>query len=65
MFDINSRKKVQVRMYRGRTLVDIREFFQKDGKDLPTKKGIALNEEIWKALKEAIPEIDKAIEKFK
>ena len=65
VFDINKKKKVQVRMYKGKTLVDIREFFNKDGKDLPTKKGISLTESVWSALKDAIPQIDDAIEKIK
>ena len=64
-FELNPRKKVQVRNFRGRALIDIREFFSKDGQSLPTKRGIALNEDVWKALKEAIPKIDSAIKQIK
>ena len=43
----------------------MREFFEKDGKLLPTKKGVSLSLDLWKKLKELIPEVDEAIEQHK
>jgi hypothetical protein len=40
----------------------MREYFEKDGKWLPTKKGITLSAESWKLLKSLIADIDKAID---
>ena len=47
--------------FRGKTLVSIREFYRKDGKDLPTAKGISLTEEQWSVFKKNVPAIEKAI----
>ena len=36
---LNERKRVSVRKFKGKVLIDIREFWEKDGEQLPTKKG--------------------------
>jgi hypothetical protein len=41
--------------------VNIREYFQKDEKWLPTKKGVTLNAEGWKMLKLLVDDVDQAI----
>ena len=40
-------KRITVRTFRGRTLIDFRNFYQKDGVWTPGKKGIALSVEQW------------------
>lgn len=47
--------------YKGTTLVAFREYYQKDGKDLPGKQGISLNIEQFKALLLTMPEIVKVL----
>jgi len=53
-----------VREFKGRLLVDIREFYEKNGESLPGKKGISLQLEQWEKLKNLIGDIDEAIEEL-
>mmetsp|Transcript_39250 Transcript_39250/g.44690 ORF Transcript_39250/g.44690 Transcript_39250/m.44690 type:complete len:162 (+) Transcript_39250:45-530(+) len=63
-FELSSKKKCIVRKFRGKVLIDLREFWEKDGQLLPTKKGVALNSEGWAQLKKWIPYIDSSIEEM-
>lgn len=58
---LSSKRKVTIQDFRGKTLVSIREFYRKEGKDLPTAKGISLTEEQWSVFKKNVPAIEKAI----
>ncbi|XP_030365599.1 activated RNA polymerase II transcriptional coactivator p15-like [Strigops habroptila] len=65
MFQIGSTRYVRVSCFKGKVLVDIREFYaDKDGDMKPGRKGIALSAEQWNQLKEIIPEVDAAVKKF-
>ncbi|KAF3439273.1 hypothetical protein FNV43_RR17549 [Rhamnella rubrinervis] len=59
--DLSKNRKVKVRTFNGRIMVDIREYYVKDGKELPGKKGISLTMDQWNILRENIEEIDKAV----
>ncbi|GAV70859.1 PC4 domain-containing protein [Cephalotus follicularis] len=59
--EISKNRKVTVRNYQGKVWVDIREFYLKDGKSLPGKKGISLNVDQWNVLRDHAEEIDKAL----
>jgi hypothetical protein len=39
---ISKNKRVSVRSWNGKVMVDVREFYVKDGKDLPGRKGTAV-----------------------
>lgn len=39
LFQLSEKRKVTIQDFRGKTLVSIREYYRKDGKDLPTSKG--------------------------
>ncbi|KAM8986592.1 activated RNA polymerase II transcriptional coactivator p15-like [Ara ararauna] len=65
MFQIGYMRYVHVSCFKGKVLVDIREFYaDKDGDMKPGKKGIALSAEQWNQLKEIIPEVDAAVKEF-
>ncbi|WVZ75054.1 hypothetical protein U9M48_023148 [Paspalum notatum var. saurae] len=59
--EISKNKRVSVRNWKGKVFVDMREFYVKDGKTLPTRKGISLQLDQWKILRDNIKAIDEAI----
>ncbi|KAK4310897.1 hypothetical protein Pmani_017577 [Petrolisthes manimaculis] len=63
-FELEKLKRVTVREFRNKIYVDIREFYEKDGKMLPGKKGIALNTSGWSKLKNLIDDVDEEIQKM-
>ncbi|XP_067626137.1 RNA polymerase II transcriptional coactivator [Eurosta solidaginis] len=54
-------RQVRINEFKGRRMVDIREFYEKNGEILPGKKGISLQPNQWKKLIELAPEITKAL----
>uniref|UniRef100_A0ACD5ZFR9 Uncharacterized protein n=2 Tax=Avena sativa TaxID=4498 RepID=A0ACD5ZFR9_AVESA len=58
---ISKNKRVSVTNWSGMPMVDVREFYVKDGKDLPGRKGISLTMDQWKILRDNIKAIDDAI----
>ncbi|KAK6923472.1 Transcriptional coactivator p15 (PC4), C-terminal [Dillenia turbinata] len=59
--EISKNRRVTVRNWQGKVVVDIREFFVKDGKQMPGKKGISLTMDQWNVLRDHVEEIDKAV----
>ena len=47
--------------FRGQVLVSVREFYTKDGEELPGRKGIALTEDQWNSLLSQVDDINHAI----
>ncbi len=39
--------------FKGKHYVNVREMYEKDGKLLPTPKGLSMNEQAWSALADA------------
>nr|XP_043883107.1 activated RNA polymerase II transcriptional coactivator p15-like [Solea senegalensis]XP_043883108.1 activated RNA polymerase II transcriptional coactivator p15-like [Solea senegalensis] len=65
MFQIGKMRYVSVREFKGKVLIDIREYWMnQDGEMKPGKKGISLNPEQWSQLKDQISEIDDAIKRI-
>jgi len=64
MFQIAPMRFATVSEFRGKILVSIREYYDKDGELRPGKKGISLNMEQWNSLKDHMDDINEAIKKF-
>ncbi|KAF7198758.1 activated RNA polymerase II transcriptional coactivator p15 [Nothobranchius furzeri] len=65
MFQIGKMRYVSVRDFKGKVLIDIREYWMNpDGEMKPGKKGISLNPEQWNQLKDQIAEIDDAVKRI-
>ncbi|XP_056154835.1 activated RNA polymerase II transcriptional coactivator p15-like [Lampris incognitus] len=64
MFQIGKMRYDSVRDFRGNVLIDIGEYWMKDGEMMPGKKGISLNPEQWSQLKDQISEIADTIKRI-
>ncbi|KAI3975603.1 hypothetical protein MKX01_017516 [Papaver californicum] len=61
---LSSRRKVTIQEFKGKALVSIREYYEKDGKELPSSKGISLTAEQWSTFSKSVPGIEQAIKKM-
>ncbi|KAK3024193.1 hypothetical protein RJ639_043770 [Escallonia herrerae] len=61
---LSEKRRVTITDFRGKTLVSMREYYRKDGKELPTSKGISLTAEQWSSFSKSVPAIEKAIRKM-
>ncbi|KAL4660806.1 activated RNA polymerase II transcriptional coactivator p15-like [Arapaima gigas] len=65
MFQIGKMRYVSVRDFKGKVLIDIREYWMdQEGEMKPGRKGISLNPEQWNQLKDQISEIDAAVKRI-
>lgn len=59
---LSQKHQATVKMFKGKTQVDLREYYEKDGELLPGKKGIALELPQWDKLVEAVSTINAALQ---
>ncbi|KAF4074334.1 hypothetical protein AMELA_G00238220 [Ameiurus melas] len=65
MFQIGKMRYVSVRDFKGKVLIDVREYWMDQAGEMkPGKKGISLNPEQWNQLKEQMSDIDDAIRRL-
>jgi len=58
---LSAKRRATISHFKGTTLVSLREYYQKDGKDLPGRQGISLTVEQFTALVLAVPDIKRAL----
>jgi len=59
--DLSESRRVTVSLFRGRPLVGIRQFYEKDGQQLPARQGISLTPEQWRGLLGARASVEAAL----
>jgi len=57
------KKRVSIGEFKGQVMVNIREYYDKDGEEMPGKAGIALTIEQFESLKSIMPDVDAMIAK--
>ncbi|KAF5720149.1 RNA polymerase II transcriptional coactivator [Fusarium globosum] len=60
-WELSNKRRVSVSDFSKKTFVNIREFYDKDGKSLPGKKGISLSIEQYNAFLKAVPQINAVL----
>ncbi|OCK73584.1 PC4-domain-containing protein [Lepidopterella palustris CBS 459.81] len=62
-WELSKSKRIAVSEFKGKIFINIREYYEKDGKALPGKKGIMLPPDQFSALISALPQIEKSLMK--
>ena len=65
LYKLSKMRFVNVAEFKGKVVVNIREYFYSNGKQLPCKKGISLSIEQWDNLKSHMESIDSELKKHR
>ncbi|KAI9800398.1 MAG: hypothetical protein M1825_004168 [Sarcosagium campestre] len=60
-WELSKNRRVTVSEFRGKYMVNLREYYEKDGKSLPGKKGISLPIDQFNALVAVLPHLETAL----
>jgi len=63
--ELGKQKRITISKFKGKVLIDIREYYGKPGEEKPGKKGISLTVEQWETLQSASDELSGLIEQMK
>ncbi|TKX21572.1 RNA polymerase II transcriptional coactivator-like protein [Elsinoe australis] len=61
-WELSNNRRVSVTAFKGKQMVNIREFYEKDGQQLPGKKGITLPIDQFTALLSILPQIETTLQ---
>uniref|UniRef100_A0ACD5VQ33 Uncharacterized protein n=1 Tax=Avena sativa TaxID=4498 RepID=A0ACD5VQ33_AVESA len=62
---LSANRRVTLSEFKGMTLVSIREYYLKDGKEMPSSKGISMTVEQWEAFRNSVPAIEDALKNLR
>ncbi|KAJ9603669.1 hypothetical protein H2200_011855 [Cladophialophora chaetospira] len=60
-WEIAKARRVTISEFKGKTMVGIREYYEKDGQWLPGKKGISMSVEQYSALIQIMPQVEELL----
>ncbi|KAL2824685.1 transcriptional Coactivator p15-domain-containing protein [Aspergillus cavernicola] len=60
-WEISKMRRVTVSSFRGKTMISVREYYEKDGEELPGKKGISMPIDQFSTLLNLLPDIETAL----
>ncbi|KAL9627080.1 MAG: hypothetical protein Q9164_007711 [Protoblastenia rupestris] len=60
-WEISNTRRIGISEYKGKVMVDIREYYEKEGEMLPGKKGISLTLEQYNTVMSVLPEVESAL----
>ncbi|CAG9943444.1 unnamed protein product [Clonostachys rosea f. rosea IK726] len=60
-WELSNKRRVGISEFKKMCFINVREFYEKDGKNLPGKKGISLSVEQYAAFLKAVPGINAAL----
>ncbi|KKY13363.1 putative rna polymerase ii transcriptional [Diplodia seriata] len=63
-WELSSRRRVTVSEYSGKPLISVREYYEKEGAQMPGRKGISLSLDQYNALMGLLPEVEAALAKM-
>ncbi|KAI9373134.1 transcriptional Coactivator p15-domain-containing protein [Aspergillus egyptiacus] len=61
-WEISKMRRVTISSFRGKIMVNIREYYEKEGEELPGKKGISLPVDQFSTLLTLLPDIETALQ---
>ncbi|KAK9835083.1 hypothetical protein WJX84_011413, partial [Apatococcus fuscideae] len=62
--ELSTKRRASISVFKKKPMVNIREYYEKDGEQLPGKKGISLAAEQWRALADGLPALQQGLEKL-
>ncbi|OAX82642.1 hypothetical protein ACJ72_03004 [Emergomyces africanus] len=60
-WNISRLRRLTVSSFKGRTMVSVREYYEKDGQELPGKKGISMPLEQFNTLILLLPDVEEVV----
>ncbi|KAK9821484.1 hypothetical protein WJX74_001233 [Apatococcus lobatus] len=60
--ELSTKRRASISVFKSKPMVNIREYYEKDGQQLPGKKGISLAAEQWQALAEGLSALQEGLD---